>query len=55
MIIMRILLIFLKKWCTINIKQGRLKKKDSPQISFECFKHVKGLLKHHQIFSIFDH
>jgi hypothetical protein len=30
------------------------KKKDCPQASFECFKHVKGLFKHHQSFSIFD-
>jgi hypothetical protein len=31
------------------------KKNDCPQVSFECFKHVKGLFKHHQFFSIFGH
>jgi hypothetical protein len=25
-------------------------KKNYPQASFECFKHVKGLFKHHQKF-----
>ncbi len=56
MIIMRILSIFLKKCCTMNMELGRLKKKkDCPQASFECFKYVKGLFKHHQFFSIFDH
>jgi hypothetical protein len=37
------------------MEKGHSKKKDCPQASFECFKHVKGLFKHHQFFSIFDH
>jgi hypothetical protein len=37
------------------MEKGHLKKKDCPHASFECFKHVKGLFKHHQKKSIFDH
>jgi hypothetical protein len=40
-----------KEWCTFDMQKRMLenKNKNSAWVYFECFKHVKGLLKHWQI------
>jgi hypothetical protein len=42
---------FEKEWCTFDEEKGCLKKKPSCD---NCFKHAKGLLKHHQFASSFE-
>jgi hypothetical protein len=50
----RILPYFGKKWCTFDMEKGCLKNKHYSQVNFECFKHAKKLLKHHQFELNFD-
>jgi hypothetical protein len=44
-----------KDWCTFDTKKICLKNKLCISANFECYKHAKRLLKHHQFESIFYH